>query len=510
MKRYRLVLRFITLLSLMVFALAGCGGGHEHGEAPGHSEAEPIQVTLCSAKSELFMEYGQPVAGVKTEFLIHLTRLSDFKPVTEGGLNIIFTPASGQAVRFTVAAPARPGIYKADIALKLPGKYSLKLITDGKGFADELVIPEVNVLSGGEKVSGASATKKGAIVYLKEQQWAMEFMVAQPKKKDLNNFITVMGELTPQASAEATVSAPLSGIISTGHSLPFIGKRVEKGETLVLIDPPVKPDSGIGQVEAAYADAKNRAVLARKEYNRAKSLHELKIASLKRVEEAEAALASAEAALAPLEKAMGSITGLKGGKLAVSAPIAGTVVEIATGAGKGIEAGQPILRIVNTSSLWLKAHLPANETGVIGNKVDATFTVTGMPGQFRPSRLVSVGNMLDPQTRTLPILFEIANPSGQFKAGQYANVLIKTGLVSGALTLPKEALVEDEGRWFVFIQTTGETFDRQEVKIGTEDGGYVQILQGIRGDERIVTRGAYYVRRAESAGRGGADQGHAH
>ncbi|MBC7961709.1 MAG: efflux RND transporter periplasmic adaptor subunit, partial [Steroidobacteraceae bacterium] len=148
--------------------------------------------------------------------------------------------------------------------------------------------------------------------------------------------------------------------------------------------------------------------------------------------------------------------------------------------------------------------------GIAGKSLNATFTVAGLTGQFKPSRLVSVGDMLDPQTRTLPVLFEVPNQSGRLKVGLFANVAIRTGSVAGALAVPKEALTEDEGRWFVFIQSSGEAFDRREVKIGVEDGGFVQITSGLKGDERVVTRGAYYVKQAESAAKGGADQGHAH
>ncbi len=338
----------------------------------------------------------------------------------------------------------------------------------------------------------------------------MDFMVTQPVKKDLGSFVTTTGELVPVSNAEATVAAPLAGIVSTTKQLPFIGKKVAKGEVVALIDPPIRPDGGIGQLGAAYAEAKNRVALAQKEYDRAKRLHDAKIAPLKRVEEAELALSSAKSALEPLEKSMGSVKGEGSGRIAVRAPVSGTVVEVTAGAGKGVEAGQPILRIVNTGTLWLKANLPASEIATAGKSLNATFTVAGLTDEFKPSRLVSVGDMLDPQTRTLPVLFEVPNQSGRLKVGLFANVAIRTGSVAGALAVPKDALIEDEARWFVFIQPSGEAFDRREVKVGVEDGGFVQITSGLKGDERVVTRGAYYVKQAESAAKGGADQGHAH
>ncbi|GAB7025124.1 efflux RND transporter periplasmic adaptor subunit [Geotalea toluenoxydans] len=510
MSIYKTAMKYMGIVLVLLFTLSGCNHKEHAPAAAAGDEAEPIKVTAYSAKSELFMEYDPPVAGEKTGFLIHLTRLADFKPVTEGGLKMVFTPSAGEPVTFTMPAPTRAGIYKAEATLANPGKYSLKLITDGKGFADEITVSEVQVLNKGEKPAEGHAGGKGAIAYLKEQQWVVDFMVTQPVKKDLGSFVTTTGELVPVSNAEATVAAPLAGIVSTTKQLPFIGKKVAKGEVVALIDPPIRPDGGIGQLGAAYAEAKNRVALAQKEYDRAKRLHDAKIAPLKRVEEAELALSSAKSALEPLEKSMGSVKGEGSGRIAVRAPVSGTVVEVTAGAGKGVEAGQPILRIVNTGTLWLKANLPASEIATAGKSLNATFTVAGLTDEFKPSRLVSVGDMLDPQTRTLPVLFEVPNQSGRLKVGLFANVAIRTGSVAGALAVPKDALIEDEARWFVFIQPSGEAFDRREVKVGVEDGGFVQITSGLKGDERVVTRGAYYVKQAESAAKGGADQGHAH
>ncbi|TLM65868.1 MAG: efflux RND transporter periplasmic adaptor subunit [Deltaproteobacteria bacterium] len=508
MKIYKPALQGLGLLLVLLLMLSGCNFWEHGHEAASEDAAESVAVTAYSARSELFMEYDVPVAGEKAGFLVHLTRLGDFKPVTVGSLKLVFIPASGVPVTFAVDTPARPGIYKTDVTLNSPGAYTLKLITDGEGFADEITVPDVKVLAKGEQPTG-HADGGGAISYLKEQQWVVDFMVEQPAKKDLGSFVTAMGELVPVASAEATVSAPLAGTVSTA-ALPFIGKKVARGEVVALIDPPVWSSGGMGQMNAAYVEAKGRVSLAEKEYERAKKLHEAKIAPLKRVEEAELALVSARAAFEPLDRAMGSVNGEKGSRIAVRAPIGGTVAEVLTGAGKGVEAGQPILRIVDTGTLWLKANIPATGIGIVEQGLAVTFTVPGLTETFETARLVSAGDMLDPQTRTLPVLLEVPNPSGRLKAGLFATAALRTGTVASALAVPKEALIEDEGRWFVFVQASGEAFDRREVKTGVEDGGYVQITAGLHGDERIVTRGAYYVKQAESAAKGGNDHGHGH
>jgi RND family efflux transporter MFP subunit len=513
MNRLRPLAKKAILLLSALLLTSSCT--HEHaqeGESAHAAEIEPVAVTAYSEKSELFMEYDPPVASEKTGFLVHLTRLSDFKPVTAGALKLIFTPASGAPVEVVVPEPTRPGIYKAEAALPAPGDWRLTLVATGSGFEDEIVAPDVRVAAKGNPPIPGEEHAEGEISFLKEQQWVVDFMVQPLARRTLAAGFSVPGELVPVSNAEATVAAPLAGTLSVARPLPFVGQRVAKGAVLALIEPPVSLQGGYGELVAEHGQAKSRLTLAQSEYERARQLVEAKIAPRKRLEEARAALESARAALEPLERAMQSLRGGGAEGVAVRAPISGAVVEVLSGNGRGIAAGEPILRLVDTSRLWLRGQVPAAEAGRIGGDVAATasFTVAGKEEEFTPSRLVTTGEVIDPQTRTLPVLFEMDNDRGLFKVGMYATISLRTGTIENTLAVPKEALIEDEGRWFVFVQPSGESFARREVKVGIEDAGFVQITAGLTGDERVVTRGAYYVKRAESAAKGGADQGHAH
>ena len=240
-------------------------------------------------------------------------------------------------------------------------------------------------------------------------------------------------------------------------------------------------------------------------------MYEAKIAPRKRVEEAAAALDTARAALVPLNKSAAVLGGDSSGRLAVRAPASGTVVEVFSGTGKGIEAGQPIVRIVNTATLWLKANLPAVDAGKLPRQPSASFTVAGQEGAFKTGRLVSVGDMLDPQSRTLPVIFSVPNSDARLKVGMFATVGLSTGASTEGLVLPVEALSEDEGRFFVFVQTSGERFARREVQIGVKDGGLVQIVKGLEAHERVVVKGSYYVKQASTAAKKeDPHAGHAH
>lgn len=504
-------MRHISLLIILAaFFFTGCAHEHEHEDVAAH-EDESIQKTIWTSKTELFLEYDKPNAGEKTGFLFHLTRLNDFKPVTEGTLTLEFIPEAGESVKVKIDAPTRAGIFKTDIEFKNKGKYILKAALSGDMLSDEITVPGIEVAQKGEKpIDPPQDERRGdAISLLKEQQWVVEFMTGTPFRRTLSSSFAAMGELIPVSNAELTVSAPLSGIISASKPLPVTGKKVAKGDVLAVIEPPVQQHGGIGQLTSAYAEAKNRIVLAQNEYDRAKRLYEAKAVPKRRLEEAEISLSSAKAAFEPIEKAMGDINNIaSNSKIIVRAPISGTVVEVMTSNGRFMEAGQPIARIINTSILHLKANVPVTEIGNIKMPDIAAFTIPGFDEEFRPTRLIAVNDLVDTRSRTVPVIFEVNNQRGVFKAGMFANVLIKTGLVKDAMTVPEDALFEDEGRHFVFVQLAGESFERREVKTGIRDKGYVQITEGIKETERIATKGGYYVKLASMSAR--MPQGHGH
>ena len=557
-----------TLLGLLTAALimitVGCSSHDDNEHTSEKGAAEVVQVTVWTAKTELFMEYEPLKPDKKSPFLIHLTRINDGKPVSEGALKLVLRPETGQPLSITIPGPTRPGIYKTELTAPAPGRYTLELLPEGKGFVDRIELPGIQV--GTAQPSPAfvqkdehkgddhhkeqakpeldhdhgdhdghdhdhdkhaeedhlldhQATGKDAVIgdgggtisLLKEQQWSLDTLIRQPERKRLTGRISASAELVAAADGEATVAAPLAGVLSVAKPIAYLGKRVTRGEVIALIEPPIRPDGGAGQFSAAHAEARNRVTLAGQEYERAQRLYEAKIAPRKRVEEATAALDSARSALAPLDRSAAALGGDAGGRLAVRAPVSGTVVEVFTGTGKGIEAGQPIMRIVNTATLWLKVNLPAVDAGKLPRQPAASFTVAGQEGDFKTGRLVSVGDMLDPQSRTLPIIFSVPNPSARLKVGMFATVGLSTGETMEGLVLPGDALAEDEGRFFVFVQTSGERFIRREVQTGVRENGLVQIVKGLEQHERVVVKGAYYVKQAAtSATKEDPHAGHAH
>ncbi|MBA4419129.1 MAG: hypothetical protein C0392_14665 [Syntrophus sp. (in: bacteria)] len=500
-------MKYFTLLLLIIILVPGCGQKHGDGDHQGTA----VKRTVWTKKSELFVEYTEPGVAKKSQFLLHFTELATFKPITEGSLILTFIHPSGESFSIKIDSPTKPGIFRADAVFKNTGRYTMKAALAGKTFSDEIMIDGIDVKGERDHADKKSSTEKEGylIAFSKEQQWRIDFKTESPLRQTISSSFVSAGEFIPISSNEVTISAPLTGILSVSKRLPFLGQKINRDEAVAQIEPAVSQQGGIGQLSAAYAESKNRAALAQKEHDRAKRLYEAKAVPKRRLEEAELALDSARAALSPLERAMESIKkGTFEGRIMVRSPLKGTVVELLVSNGKAVEAGQPLMRIINTSMLWLRANIPATEIGRIKGFSQATFSVAGVGSGFKPTRLVAINDVVDAKSRTVPVIFEVSNPQGVFKAGMFADVSIRTGQVENGVTLPEEALFEDEGRFFVFVQKDGESFERREVSAGIRGNGYAHITKGVEEGERIVTKGGYYVKLASLSSR--MQQGHGH
>ncbi len=135
-----------------------------------------------------------------------------------------------------------------------------------------------------------------------------------------------------------------------------------------------------------------------------------------------------------------------------------------------------------------------------------------MPGLDQPlpsGKLVSVGQVVDPASRTLSVIYEVSNRNGLLAVGQAVFLRLFTTARSKKPAVPVSAVVDDGGRPVVFVQLGGESFERRPVQLGNREAGYVHVLEGVELGERVVTRGAYLIRLAALSPQVPA-HGHAH
>ena len=181
----------------------------------------------------------------------------------------------------------------------------------------------------------------------------------------------------------------------------------------------------------------------------------------------------------------------------IHAPISGTVVNVIKSTGEQVAPGEAILEIVALDTVWVEAPVFERDLGKLAKQGNAVFTTAAYPDKEFQGRLVNIGKVIDEQSRTAKAIFEVANRSEELSIGMQANVRLDSGSRTQVLLIPKEAVLDNEGKKIVYVLLSGEEFERRDVVLGDEYGDKVAILSGVQKGERVVTQGAYQLKLQE-------------
>jgi len=177
----------------------------------------------------------------------------------------------------------------------------------------------------------------------------------------------------------------------------------------------------------------------------------------------------------------------------VRAPITGVLAESNGISGANTDPGKILFRIVDTNSILVSGVVPESEYTKLRQLSGAEIEMPD--GQIRQAgRLVAVGRLVDPQTRTVPVTYEVDNQDHRLAINQTVFLRLFLTPMGKAPVVPEAAIIDDAGRPVVFVQRAGETFVRKPVKLGMRNNGMVQVLEGVGAGDRVVTKGAYLIR----------------
>ena len=354
------------------------------------------------------------------------------------------------------------------------------------------------------------AEANGIVAFRMEQQWLIHMKLALAEEAALSQQIHSTGRLIPDPSKRALVAPPVAGIISS-RTLPRIGEQVTRGEVVAtLAQTPTAAEAAQIHIENSRVDAERRRLAqaeiearvrsgaANAEADRARRLLDKKAYSQRQFEMAEADRQAAQANLAAIQDQLKALqTAPASYSYDVVAPISGTVVEVKKSAGEEVHPGEAILEIVALETLWVEVPIFEKDLGRLTRNMEATFQTVAFPGKEFHGRLINIGAVVDEQTRAAQAIFEVANPSGALRVGMQANVRLGVGEQLKLLLVPKESVLDNEGKKIVYVLRTGEEFERRDVVVGDEFSGRIAIISGVKPGERVVTQGAYQLKLQE-------------
>lgn len=508
----------VLLIAMLAFIYVSCGSKaesdlHNHEADPvedehGHAhENVKIQLTAYSDNFELFAEADPFVVGQKSNVLSHFSNLSDFSALENASVTIRLT-VNGKIAIQKLSEPTRKGIYSFNLKPAFAGKG--ELLFDIKTEHGEFQVRVENVEVFADEHDAIHEAEEvelpttNVVAFTKEQSWKIDFATEATKQEAFGQVIKTTAQVQSAQGDEILVTAKTNGIVSFSSNEILEGKSVSSGDKLFSI-------SGKGLVnnnsELRYAEAKSNFEKEKSNYERLKELAKDKIVSDK---ELATALNQYENARAIYDNL--NINFNASGQN-VKSPMTGFVKQAFVQNGQYVEAGQPIVSISQNKSLLLHAEVQQKYASILGQINSAnirtpndnlTYTLEQLNG-----KVLSYGRNTNTDNYMIPVSLQIDN-TNNFVPGSFVEVYLKTITNSSALTIPKSALLEEQGNFFVFVQITPELFEKREVKPGPTDGLKTEIIKGISQGERVVTKGAILIKLAQATGTLDAHSGHVH
>ena len=335
------------------------------------------------------------------------------------------------------------------------------------------------------------------VVMTPEKARAAGVVVSLVQPGEFRRVIVTGGHISSAQGHEATVVASVSGVVTFTHPVTE-GMKVSAGSSLISISGEHMQDGDpVKRARIAYETAK-------KEFDRASKLIERRIVSQKEFNLIKENYETAKLAYEAL-----AVT--KSGKgVAAKSPISGYVKSCLVKEGDYVTVGQPLMSVTQTNRLQLKADVSERYYPVLHSIVSANFKTPYSETAFRledlNGRLLSYGRSAGDASYYVPVTFEFDN-RGEILPGSYVEVYLLSEALQGVVSVPTTALIEEQGVHSVFIQLDESCYHKQEVKVGTSNGNEVEILAGLKGGEKVVTKGAYQVKLASA---NNAIPGHTH
>jgi cobalt-zinc-cadmium efflux system membrane fusion protein len=493
------------LCTVLVICLAGTACNRSDPREAEPDEPETLSVTRWTDKTELFAEYPPLAVGQTSRFAIHLTRLDSFKALTEGHVEVHLRGGASPGEVFRVDAPSRPGIFGVDVTPAHAGKRQLLITVRAMGLHDEHRVGDVHVhpnAAAARASAEGGAEETPGISFLKEQQWTLDFGTAVVREQAVRESIRVPARLEARPGGAADVVAPIDGRLTRVVEVP-LGAAVSRGQELARLLPPPAVPGDLPQLHGARAEAQSALALAIRDRGRAERLTTAGAAPEKRLDEARSAEEIAKARLTAAEASLTQYNAARAGGamdteglFIIRAPVSGVIAHREAATGANVAGGAILFRVVDASQVHVVGQIPEADAARARSASAAELEVPGRQDRVPAGRLASVGKVLDPQSRTLPITFALDNRALRLPVGQTVFLHLLMDTTAPRPVVAASAVVDDAGRPIVFVQREGETFERRPVTLGARSGDLVQVNEGVKAGDRVVTKGAYLVRLA--------------
>jgi membrane fusion protein (multidrug efflux system) len=321
----------------------------------------------------------------------------------------------------------------------------------------------------------------------KQEQQAQKEVVVNVRvytaeNRSLRPFVESVGTL--KAYEEVIVSSEVDGILKSIRVQE--GSPVTQGQLIAEIK---EIDYRLDTERAAVALKQAEASLAyaKQEYERKEALYRKDLVAKQQFDDVLARLVLSQGDVDRAKMAL-DLAQEKLAKTSICAPMAGTVKEKRVTAGEYIRNGTFLVSIVRTDMLKLSFTITEKDVGSLRVGQDVAFTVDAFPGREFRALLKTIYPSLEEKTRSLQLEAVLTNADQSLKPGLFARVTLYTGPARGTVVVPITALLYDNSRTKLFV-VQGDRAKEREVKIGQKYGEFMEITEGLKEGEIVVTVG---------------------
>jgi cobalt-zinc-cadmium efflux system membrane fusion protein len=313
--------------------------------------------------------------------------------------------------------------------------------------------------------------------------------------------LTLSGKVAYGEDRYSRISSPLQGRVVEVRA--HLGDKVKAGDILLVVDSP-----DIAQAYSEYVKEDSELQYATRAHELANDLYEDKALPLKDLKQAENELVKARAefrrakerllslriTLDELEKPLDKqkITS----RFEMKSPLTGVVVERSVTPGQSVngDSDHVLFTIADLDRLQVLADLYERDLALVKEGQSAVVKVEAYPDVDFSAKVTAVGDIVDPGTRTIKVRAQVNNEGHKLKPEMFARLQLDVSDTAQFLTVPREAILEMDGKQFVYVVDRADRYVKREVKIGTVSPEQARILEGLARGERIVTKGAVLIK----------------
>lgn len=519
--------------SAIIFAVMACGGHSHKANVDSHEHVHIQSFTAYTEQMEFFLQHEGLEVGKKACVTLYATKLSDFKPSDAESAEILIN-VGGKRVSATAKA-GHTGIYHFDFVPEASGHGTMYVDIAGEHAHFDVDIHEehtesthahshagegehhhdvhnhVASHSHGHSHSHdsshpghgvATEGKPGDISFSKEQSWKIDFATAVAAKSSFGGVVKVAARVEAVPDNFTTIVATTSGKVQFAGNI-VAGKVVSDGEQLFFLEGGDVTDN---DAAVKYAEAESEYLLSKADYERKKLLFIDRIVSEREYQAAEAAYNRAEARYTSMQRSFGD------GKVCLRSPLEGYVATILVANGDYVQPGTPLATIQRRGNVNIVAELPVRYAPQLRNIKSANIELQSGENYALDDvdgRMLAVGSSVN-ECNMIPVTLTASAIEGVVPGSIVTLYLASEDKSVENVVVPRSAIVEEMGNYFVFVQNNPVSFEKRNVTVGATDGILVKVLSGVAAGERVVTKGGVVLKLSQGAAALDPHAGHVH